>query len=282
MSDKNARYMKACAALGVDPKLPIDFKDAAKVGQLLALYETFRTEAIVPDPVYTVMAQYGLTAPQTTDALVAALEGFASDRLDPLMVEAMHRAYEECSDGVCVFGHQRAEFIAGLAKRAIAKGIAPSDIRAARYIDVVKRGRDMLWWVVSFGTEEQIAEYTSSAPLRIEALLRARYLEAADVLGLPVDAPMTVDNIKMLAQQAIGCPEVVTDVKPNRDGTPLWTAKWEQDQFHRAGNAIGAGYGATEMDALLNALEGRVYDVLKQQRKDWCPVHWSDSWMHCG
>jgi len=51
-----------------------DLTDPATVGCLLALYEETRKMLTCPDPVYTMVAAWGLMHPRTLDALVAALE----------------------------------------------------------------------------------------------------------------------------------------------------------------------------------------------------------------
>ena len=51
-----------------------DFTDPATLGCLLALYEETRKMLTCPDPVYTMVAAWGLMHPRTLEALVAALE----------------------------------------------------------------------------------------------------------------------------------------------------------------------------------------------------------------
>lgn len=52
----------------------LDMLDVASLGCLLALYDNTRKTNVVPDPVYTLAAAYGLTHERTCRALVAALE----------------------------------------------------------------------------------------------------------------------------------------------------------------------------------------------------------------
>lgn len=51
-----------------------DLTDPATLGCLLALYEETRMTKVVPDPVYTWIAAYGLISDQAISALVSALE----------------------------------------------------------------------------------------------------------------------------------------------------------------------------------------------------------------
>ena len=64
-----------CHAVWLDdvPVLP-DLTDPATLGCLLALYEETRKMITWPDPVYTMVAAWGLVHPRTLEALVAALE----------------------------------------------------------------------------------------------------------------------------------------------------------------------------------------------------------------
>ena len=59
-----------CAGAEVLPVLD----DHATLGCLLAIYEETRKMLTCPDPVYTMVAAWGLMHPRTLDALVAALE----------------------------------------------------------------------------------------------------------------------------------------------------------------------------------------------------------------
>ncbi len=54
-------------------RLP-DLTDPATLGCLLALYDETRAVLVVPDPVYTMTAAYGLHHPMTIASIVAALE----------------------------------------------------------------------------------------------------------------------------------------------------------------------------------------------------------------
>jgi hypothetical protein len=51
-----------------------DLTDPATLGCLLALYEETRKMLTCPDPVYTMVAAWGLRHPRTLETLVAALE----------------------------------------------------------------------------------------------------------------------------------------------------------------------------------------------------------------
>jgi hypothetical protein len=74
-----------------------DLSDPATLGCLLALYDETRTVLIVPDPVYTMAAAYGLHHPMTIAAIVSALEARKAprerERSDP--EEARRLAREE-------------------------------------------------------------------------------------------------------------------------------------------------------------------------------------------
>ena len=69
-----ARFTKDPYTHPDKPHLP-DLSDPATVGCLLWLYDQTRTMLTVPDPVYTLVAAYGLMHEKTLDEIIKRLEG---------------------------------------------------------------------------------------------------------------------------------------------------------------------------------------------------------------
>jgi hypothetical protein len=213
------------------------------------------------------MTKRGWTSPEAVEALISALEEIAEEQLSSALVAAVDRTYTEAL-GANPDPHwwEREAFIAQMARGALLKGISPEDVCMAIYMDALpdpRGGPDKIWGVTSIGTREQIANYTASAPVRIEAALRKRYLVVAEVLELPVDAPLVGDDLLALVRAACDCPEI--SPAPLRKGS--WETCWNRVMF----------YGSTQEESLIAVLERRMQEAIQEQLVSH-PVRESESW----
>ena len=246
-----------------------DLSDYATIGAIVGLYEGALKKSSLQRShnIPLEMSKRGWTSPEAVEALISALEELAEEQLSSNLVAAVDRAYAEAL-GTNPDPHwwEREAFIAQMARGALLKGISPEDVCMATYKDALKDprgGPDKICGVTSLGTREQIANYTASALVRIEAALRKRYLVVAEVLELPVDAPLVGEDLLALVRAACDCPEI--SPAPLRKGS--WETCWNRVMF----------YGSTQEESLIAVLERRMQEAIKEQLVSH-PVLESESW----